>query len=88
MTEKGYLTLELSVEGQAGHSSIPPAESPIGVLAAAVARLEQHPHPSFLERGVETDFFAYLAPHVSCLRLPRCEFEPFLGSHLVQLYST
>lgn len=63
VTEKGYLTLELSVEGQAGHSSIPPAESPIGVLAAAVARLEQHPHPSFLERGVETDFFAYLAPH-------------------------
>lgn len=45
IAEKGYLCLELSVEAGGGHSSMPPAETAIGILSAAIARLERHPMP-------------------------------------------
>lgn len=43
--EKGYLTLEFSVECPPGHSSEPPPHTAIGILAHAMARLEDHPLP-------------------------------------------
>lgn len=64
ISEKGTVTLELSVTGNPGHSSFPPAESAIGILAAAVARLEENPQPSLLGKGPESATFKYLAPHV------------------------
>jgi carboxypeptidase PM20D1 len=48
VAEKGYLSLELTVEGQGGHSSQPPRETVIGILSKAVARLEDHPQPGQL----------------------------------------
>ena len=48
-----------------GHSSMPPKESAIGVLASAVSRLEQNHHPSMFGQGPEADFFLYLAPAVN-----------------------
>lgn len=44
--EKGYLTLELKVEGTPGHSSSPPQHTAIGVLAKAIAHLEANPLPA------------------------------------------
>ena len=38
VAEKGYITLELSVQTSAGHSSMPPRESSIGILSNAVAK--------------------------------------------------
>lgn len=38
--EKGYVSLKLEVEGKGGHSSKPPANTSLGLLCAAVARLE------------------------------------------------
>jgi carboxypeptidase PM20D1 len=61
IAEKGYLTLELSVESQGGHSSMPPRETPAGVLCAAVARLEQSPFPARVD-GVVGRMLDYLAP--------------------------
>ncbi|KAI9556469.1 hypothetical protein GHT06_016257 [Daphnia sinensis] len=61
VTEKGYATLELSVEMSPGHSSIPPKETAIGVLAKAVWALETNPHPSMFGHGPEMDFFAYIS---------------------------
>jgi carboxypeptidase PM20D1 len=46
VSEKGYLTVEFSVRGQPGHSSTPPPQTAIGVLARALARLEAHPMPT------------------------------------------
>lgn len=43
ISEKGHATIELCVEGRAGHSSIPPRHTAIGVLARAIARIENHP---------------------------------------------
>ncbi|MBE3038773.1 MAG: M20/M25/M40 family metallo-hydrolase, partial [Chloroflexi bacterium] len=48
VAEKGYLTLEMSVETAGGHSAMPPAHTAIGILAAALARLEASPMPAHL----------------------------------------
>jgi carboxypeptidase PM20D1 len=50
VSEKGYLTVEIGVRGQPGHSSTPPPQTSIGVLARALARLEAHPMPTHLRR--------------------------------------
>ena len=50
VSEKGYLTTEVSVTGQPGHSSTPPPQTAIGILARALARLEAHPMPTHLRR--------------------------------------
>jgi len=51
--EKGYLSLKLWVEANPGHSSTPPEESAIGILARAIDRLEQNRLPVHLEVLVE-----------------------------------
>ena len=50
VSEKGYLTVEFSVQGQPGHSSTPPPQTSIGILARALARIEAHPMPVHLRR--------------------------------------
>jgi carboxypeptidase PM20D1 len=46
VAEKGYATIRLSVDVEPGHSSMPPAETAVGILSAAVARLDQNPLPA------------------------------------------
>lgn len=50
VSEKGYLTVEITVQGQPGHSSTPPPQTAIGILAGALARLETHPFPTRIRR--------------------------------------
>jgi carboxypeptidase PM20D1 len=61
VAEKGYVSVELVVETDGGHSSTPPAESSIGILAEAVRRLERSPLPARIEPPVRALFEA-LAP--------------------------
>jgi carboxypeptidase PM20D1 len=49
VSEKGYLTLELMVEGKPGHSSAPPTHTAIGILARAITRIEARSNPDSLE---------------------------------------
>jgi carboxypeptidase PM20D1 len=63
IAEKGYLSLELEVRQEGGHSSQPPAESAIGLLARAVARLEENPFPPRLD-GPSRAALEGLAPHL------------------------
>lgn len=49
-SEKGYLTVEITVQGQPGHSSTPPPQTAIGILARALARLEAHPMSTRIRR--------------------------------------
>lgn len=46
VAEKGYATLRLSVEAGGGHASMPPDQTAVGILSAAVARLEAAPFPA------------------------------------------
>ncbi|GFS21878.1 N-fatty-acyl-amino acid synthase/hydrolase PM20D1.1 [Elysia marginata] len=64
VSEKGMIVVKLSVEMPPGHSSMPPKETPITVLANAVKRLADNPQPSMLGYGVETDMFESLVPEV------------------------
>jgi carboxypeptidase PM20D1 len=50
ISEKGYLTVEFTVHRPPGHSSTPPKQTAIGLLARALARLEAHPMPTHLGR--------------------------------------
>jgi carboxypeptidase PM20D1 len=50
VSEKGYLTVEFSVNSAPGHSSTPPPQTAIGILARALARLEANPMPTRLRR--------------------------------------
>ncbi len=61
--EKGYLTLDLSVQGAGGHSSTPPVSSSIGILARALTRLESKPMPARLD--FVRNMFREIGPAVS-----------------------
>ena len=63
IAEKGYLSLELTVKGSPGHSSVPPKETPIGILSSAIHRLERNQMP--LRMGVPArKMFDALAPEM------------------------
>ncbi|XP_063469726.1 N-fatty-acyl-amino acid synthase/hydrolase PM20D1 isoform X5 [Symphalangus syndactylus] len=51
VSEKGSMNLMLQVNMTSGHSSAPPKETSIGILAAAISRLEQTPMPIIFGSG-------------------------------------
>ena len=63
IADKGYLSLELSVEVESGHSSMPPPQTAIGVLSAAVSRLEERQLPASID-GVIRQMFDYIGPEM------------------------
>lgn len=63
IAEKAYLTVELAVEGEGGHSSVPPRETAVGILARAVSRLEAAPMPARLA-GPARQMLDHLAPEL------------------------
>lgn len=63
IAEKGYMNLLLTTQDAPGHSSMPPRRTAIGMLSAALSRLEEHPMPSSIG-GVATETFETLAPEM------------------------
>jgi carboxypeptidase PM20D1 len=63
LAEKGFITLELKIAIHGGHSSMPAKETNIGVLATAVAKLEQHPFPPRVS-GATENFVRYIGPEM------------------------
>jgi len=64
--EKGYLSIDLSVETQGGHSSIPPLGSTsIGIISAAIVKLEANPFPASLSPVKK--FLEHVAPETNFL---------------------
>ena len=49
ISEKGYVNLVLTVEGAGGHSSQPPEQTALGILARAIVRVEDNPFPARLD---------------------------------------
>jgi carboxypeptidase PM20D1 len=54
IAEKRSVNVELAVEQEGGHASSPPAETAIGILAAAITRLQSHPFPARLHPATES----------------------------------
>lgn len=63
VTEKGYLSVELRATGEGGHSSAPPPETAVDVLARALVRLRDAPLPAAIDGPVE-ELFATVAPRM------------------------
>ncbi|XP_043819640.1 N-fatty-acyl-amino acid synthase/hydrolase PM20D1 [Dromiciops gliroides] len=61
VSEKGGMNLMLQVDSAPGHSSMPPKETSIGILAAAVSRLEQTQMPNMFGSGTEKSMLEQLA---------------------------
>ena len=61
----GWTEVNLTVEGTQGHSSVPPKETAIGILAHAIANLEDKKQPSRFGDSVEYDTMSYVAPFAS-----------------------
>lgn len=67
LTEKGYLAVTLTAkakEGKPAHSSMPPADTPIELLARALAQLADKPMASEIRPPV-SDMLDALAPEMS-----------------------
>lgn len=62
-SEKGFLTLELTVEIPGGHSSFPSKETSIDVMAKAITSLRSKPFPAQMSTSVQ-DFMNYIAPEM------------------------
>jgi carboxypeptidase PM20D1 len=62
--EKGFLSLELIADSTGGHSSMPPKQTAVGVLAAAVDKLEMNPFPIRMT-GPAAGLFEYLGPEMA-----------------------
>jgi carboxypeptidase PM20D1 len=65
VAEKGFVDVRLRVEAPGGHSSTPPRQTAIGILAAAIARLEANPLPPRVRGGTFERFTSYIAPQAS-----------------------
>ncbi len=56
VAEKGSVTLQIVASSAGGHSSLPPQQTAVGLLAAAIARLEANPVPGGLS-GLSLEMF-------------------------------
>src|SRR5216117_4612965 len=64
IAEKGYVTVALTAQAEGGHSSMPPDETAVGILAAGILRLEHDQMPRAI-RGPTAAMFDYLGPEMS-----------------------
>jgi carboxypeptidase PM20D1 len=91
LAEKGYASFQLSLDTAPGHSSMPPPRTAIGTMAAAVARIEDHPLPGALA-GVAASMFETLAPEMPLVNRVLLSnlwlFRPLVMTQLVKAPST
>ncbi len=64
IAEKGFVSVQLKVEAEGGHSSMPPPHTAVGVLSSAIQKLEAHQMPGTLA-GVVGQTFEYVGPEMS-----------------------
>lgn len=63
VAEKGYLTVDLEVNYDGGHSSMPAPESAISILNGALAKLLAQPHPPTFSETLQ-GFIAFVGPEL------------------------
>jgi carboxypeptidase PM20D1 len=62
--EKGMFTLQLSAQLPGGHSGFPPKQTSIGIIAAAIDKIEMNPFPAHWGTSF-SDTFRYLGPEMT-----------------------
>ncbi|WP_240989118.1 M20 family peptidase [Salipiger mangrovisoli] len=69
IAQKGYISLELAMHGVGGHSSQPPEETNIGILAKAITKLEAAQFPYRIHEAVRHQY-RYMGPELEESRQP------------------
>ena len=69
IAQKGYLSLELAINAVGGHSSQPPEESNIGILAEAITKLEDAQFPYRIHPAVRHQY-RYMGPELDESKQP------------------
>ncbi len=91
VAEKGFLTLDLIARSEGGHSSMPPQETAVGILATALVKLQQSPLPGGLE-GLSAEMFDTLTPYMPfgqrLLFANRWLFKSLINSALSEIPAT
>ena len=81
IAEKGYISLELSIKKEGGHSSMPEKESAIDILSAAIVKIKRNPFPAKLA-GPIAGFMENLGPEMDGINkfifANRWLFEPVI----------
>ncbi|WP_170266430.1 M20 family peptidase [Phaeocystidibacter luteus] len=63
IAQKGFISLEIAISGVGGHSSQPPTESNIGILAKAITKLEEAQFPYKIHPAVRHQY-RYMGPEM------------------------
>ncbi|HEX6260292.1 MAG TPA: M20 family peptidase, partial [Woeseiaceae bacterium] len=71
VAEKGSVTLDIVARADGGHSSMPPRQTAVGILAGAITALERNPLPGGLD-GLSFEMFDVVSRHMPFL--PRMLF--------------
>lgn len=69
IAQKGFISLELAINGVGGHSSQPPEESNIGILAKAITKLEAAQFPYRIHEAVRHQY-RYMGPELDKAKQP------------------
>lgn len=62
-SEKGYMTIELKVKSNGGHSGFPPVDPPIEILAQAIKNIHDHPFEKRMTESV-SEFMDFVGPEM------------------------
>lgn len=69
IAQKGFISLELAMKGVGGHSSQPPEETNIGILAKAITKLESAQFPYRIHEAVRHQY-RYMGPELDKAKQP------------------
>lgn len=69
IAQKGFISLELAMNGVGGHSSQPPEESNIGILAKAITKLESAQFPYRIHPALRYQY-RYMGPELDKSKQP------------------
>jgi carboxypeptidase PM20D1 len=64
VAEKGYMTVEITARARGGHSSTPPRDSAVSLLAQAIVAIEAEPFEHSLNGGPNKAMLLAVAPQV------------------------
>lgn len=85
VAEKGSVTLNIVAKAAGGHSSMPPRQTAVGILAQAISKLEANPVPGGLS-GLSLQMFDTVSRYMAFpARIPfanRWLFEPLIDDQL------
>ena len=84
--EKGYLSLDITANGKGGHSSTPPAETAIDLLAQSINKLHNTPFLPHFTQPLN-DFMRYAGPEMSLFQRMAFANKGLFSPLIVKTYS-